>query len=277
MPVIAITGAGGFIGEALCSFFLEKNYPVLALNRSELKRNEPGLAYIKYDLEKTTDFSILEKADVVVHCAFMQWSEKNNNADEININAARRLAQFCELNRKKFVFLSSFSAHAGATSHYGRHKLLLENELKEKHLVIKPGMVIGKRGLYANLRSIVSMRKVIPVFGDGKQPLQWVGVRTLCQAIYNGIQKNLRGIFPVASVQSTTYLGLLEAIARANGRSPYFIFVHPLIAALMLKAAAGKLPFTKENLDGLMQLKKFDTQEGLAELEIEIGPVEELV
>jgi nucleoside-diphosphate-sugar epimerase len=265
---IAITGSGGFIGNELAHYFLSKGKNIIGLNRSLMKIDNDKFIYVKYELEKEFNFSILKKADAIV-----QWTSENKNADELNIKATLALAEFCERENKKFVFLSSFSAHENATSHYGKHKFELENKLKEKHLVIKPGLVIGKKGMFSNLSKIISEKKFIPIIGNGKQPLQWIRINELCAAIENGIEKDLTGIFAVASEKSISFLELNQFISRQNKKSPFFIHIHPFLAEILLKIAGKKLPFTKENLDGLLQLREFDTKENLRQLEISIAPL----
>jgi nucleoside-diphosphate-sugar epimerase len=270
---IAITGCSGFIGNELAKYFLLKGKNVIGLNRSIIKIDEEKFIYVKYELKDAFNFSILKNVSTIIHCAYMQWSPSNKNADEININATLALSSFCEKNNKKLVFLSSFSAHEKATSHYGKHKFELENILKQKHLVIKPGLVIGNKGMYFNLSKIITDKKFIPIIGNGKQPLQWLRINELCKGIENGIEKNLIGVFPFASEKSISFLNLNRLIASRVRKSPYFIFIPVTIAEILLKIIGQKLPFTKENLDGLSQLIEFDTLESQQQLEVTVSPI----
>jgi nucleoside-diphosphate-sugar epimerase len=270
MRTIAITGSNGFIGEELTNYFLSKGYRVLALQRNPTVSNNDNLKFLAYSLEKGADENELQEAEVIVHCAFLAWSRIEPDADEINIKATLQLAEFCERNNKQFVFFSSFSAHERASSHYATHKLYLENKLKDKHLVLKPGMVIGKRGMFSNLEAIVKSKSIIPVVGDGKQPLQWIFIDELCRATELAIEKKLIGVFYLASKESDTYLGLLEYIAKKNKKHPWFIHVHPKIAESLLSLFGKNVPFTKENLLGLMQQRSFNTAPSLEKIGISI-------
>ncbi|MBC7861743.1 MAG: NAD(P)-dependent oxidoreductase [Bacteroidia bacterium] len=276
---IAITGAGGFIGNELVNYFLSKGKKVIAMNRSVVTNTHENFRYLPYDLVQKPDFSLLTDADCIIHCAFMVWDEAKAkddfNSDYINANATGLLAQFCEKNKKKFVFMSSFSAHEKATSHYGKHKFELEENLASTHMVIKPGLVLGKKGLFASINKIVSEKKIIPVIGNGQQPLQWIHVKELCMATEIGLEKDLVGAFPLASEKSITFLMLNELIAQKSNRSPIFIFIHPAIAKILLAIFGKKLPFTKENLDGLLQLREFETKDTLELFGISIAPIEE--
>ncbi len=272
MSVIAITGAGGFIGDALVKHFLEKGHEVIALNRTPLPStsSHERLQFIHYDLLKEIDVDALKKADAIIHCAFTKWNEENINADEINIRASLRLADFCERENKQFVFMSSFSAHEDALSHYGKHKFELEKKLRKKHLIIKAGLVIGERGLFKEMSRLVATKKIIPVVGKGDQPVQWIHISELVYAIDNLLSKKLKGVFALASEKSITFLQMLENIASGQKKSVYFIFIHPLITEIILKVLGKRAPFTKENLLGLLQLRKFETAESLTQSEIKV-------
>jgi nucleoside-diphosphate-sugar epimerase len=270
MKTIAITGAGGFIGGELVDYFLAAGRNVIGMQRNEIKRNSPLFSYLHYDLEKENDLSALKNADAIVHCAYKKWTPENADADEVNISSTNALADFCRRENKQFVFLSSFSAHENATSHYGKHKFLLENKLKDEFIVIKPGLVLGKRGMLASLCKIISERKFVPVIGSGRQPLQWIKVEDLCYAVDSALEKNLKGLLFVASEKSISFLALNELIAQELKRSPWFIFVNPLIARALLKMVGDKTGFSKENLEGLLQLREFDISESLRKLGLQI-------
>ena len=268
--IVTITGAGGFIGTALTHYFLEKDYSVIGMARNEIQLSHADFHFLEYNLRDFNSFDEILDSDIIIHCAFMPWTEENPDSDFVNEKATMDLARLCEEKNKQFVFLSSFSAHEFANSHYGKHKFALENQLKSKHLVIKPGLVTGTRGLFSRLNELVSEKSIIPIIADGKQPLQLISVEELCEAIHSALSKNLRGVYPVASSKSITYLELLEKLAEKKNRSPLFFFIPVFIAALLLKTFGKKMPFTEENLKGLLQLRSFNTESSLQELGISI-------
>jgi nucleoside-diphosphate-sugar epimerase len=268
--VIAITGATGFIGEELTRFFLQQDFKVIGLARRNIEIQHSNFTFCEYHLETSSSFDCIVSADVVIHCAFIPWSPEKPNSSELNCKATMALAEFCETHHKKFVFLSSFSAHEHANSHYGKHKFFLEEKLKNQHLVIKPGLVTGARGLYSRLSRIVAEKKIVPVIGNGDYPLQWIGVDELCKGIQLALAKNLTGVFPLASVEIFTYLQVLERLALKQNRQPIFVFIPVFFAALLLKLFGNKLPFSEENLKGLLQLRKFETAESIAKVGITI-------
>jgi nucleoside-diphosphate-sugar epimerase len=272
---IAITGATGFIGEELTNHLLASGNKVLALSRKKPVLKHSNLDWKFYDLEKELNAEELKGIDVVIHCAYQIWTKEQSDSDSINLKATRTLANYCEENQIQFVFLSSFSAHAKATSHYGTHKFQLENELTANHLVIKPGLVLGKKGLAYTLKNTIATKKIIPILGNGLQPVQWIGVKELCEGIENAIEKKMKGTVLLASEEPVSFLKLNETIAAQAGRSPWYIFIHPFIVKLLLPIFGKKFNVQEENLKGLMQLRTFDTQADLLGVEINVNTLEE--
>jgi nucleoside-diphosphate-sugar epimerase len=267
---VAITGASGFIGGELVQFYLSKGWKVIAMGRTNLKIDHPEFSSLKYDLFQENELSTLITSDVIIHCAFTVWSKNNPDADSINIKATERLAEYCEQNGKQLVFFSSFSAHEKATSHYGKHKYSLEKKLESNHLVIKPGLVIGSSGLYANLKKIIEQKKFIPLIDGGVQPIQWIHIDSLCEAVFYGVNEKFTGVFPLASNKSVSFLAFMEKIARQENKSPFFIFLPSFLVRFLMQALGSKLPFTEENLKGLIQLKEFETKSSLEKFKIQI-------
>ena len=270
---VAITGASGFIGGELVKFFLSAGWKVIGMGRKKMEVDHPFFSFVFYDLTMPPDFSQLSSADVIIHCAFLQWSVSVQDASPINIQASIQLAEFCRQHNKQFVFFSSFSAHETAVSSYGRHKFQLENMFKQSHLVIKPGLVIGAKGLYAVIDKTVTERTFIPVIGRGEQPIQWIDVKTLCNAVMFGIDHQFTGVFALASVEQISFLLLLEKIAYQKRKSPYFIFLPVLVVRLLMKLFGSRMNLSEENLNGLLQLKYFDTKSALEKFQIRINPI----
>lgn len=273
MSTIIITGANGFIGSALVKHFSSKGWKVKALVRAALNAKVDNVSYHPYDLAKPVDDELFNATDVLVHCAYKKY-ETGNDADEINISGTKHLIEQCRKHNVKPVFLSSFSAHEDAVSHYGKHKFYLESLFDVKtDLVLKPGLVLGNSGLFHSIAEVIKTKKVVPLIGGGKQPLQVIAVDDLCKVIAAAIEKRLTGKLYIAEPTVITMKQLYDAIAaRCNKKVVYF----PLpasIALLLAAAAAGigvKLPVSPESVKGLTQLRSFDTTADMQKVGVEV-------
>jgi len=180
---IIITGANGFIGQQLLQHFCNKNWNVKAFVRSVPKNKLEGVEYITYNLEEKPNETAFESVDYLVHCAYLKF-EKNKNADAINWAGTKTLVDLCRKNKVKPLFLSSFSAHEKAQSHYGKTKLEVEKLFDlSKDVILKPGFVIGKKGMASELIDTIRKSKFFPLIGGGTQPIQTIFIDDLCSIV----------------------------------------------------------------------------------------------
>lgn len=270
-PTIIITGANGFIGEHLIHYFFENGWRVKALVRKVPVEIVRDVEYIVYDLEKTPDESIFDSVDYLVHCAYLKF-DQNKNADKINIDGTKKLVEFCRKKNIKPLFFSSFSAHKEAISHYGKTKLELEKLFDiSKDVILKPGFVLGKKGLSGELIKRIKTFKFFPLIGGGAQPIQTIHIDDLCLIIELAFERNIVGLFYVAEPDAISMRVFYEEIAKQLNKKIRFIpFSLPLLyfVCRVFEAIGLKLPVSSENVLGLKHLTKFETNKDLKKLDV---------
>jgi len=266
---VIITGANGFIGNELVHYFAERQYKVYALARNTPPEMPANAEFIQYDLAKEIlNEYIFSRADFVIHCAYAKHSGKKNDIDMTNVLGAKRLVDVVKkYNVKKVVFLSSLSAHEGALSYYGNHKMFLEDVFNTgNNLILKPGLVIGNGGLYKTIAEIISKSKFIPMIGGGGQPVHSVYIDDLANIILTGLENDTRGIYPVGEPVAITMKEFYKAVSSKLGKKSVFV-PFPYWCAELLIFTAGlvglKIPITKENILGLKCNRKYDMTETL--------------
>jgi nucleoside-diphosphate-sugar epimerase len=118
-PAVLVTGATGFIGQALCRHFAASGRSVRAAVRSA---GAPGATITVGDIGRATDWSqALAGIACVVHLA--GWAhvpatggEALAAARRVNVDGTRRLAEAAAANGvRRFVFLSSVKVNGEAT------------------------------------------------------------------------------------------------------------------------------------------------------------------
>lgn len=270
-PSIIITGASGFIGEHLVQYFFENGWHVKALVRKIPVEVVRDVHYFEYDLEGSIDESVYDSVDYLVHCAYLRF-DQNKNADEINLLGTKKILDVCRKKNVKPLFLSSFSAHKDAESHYGKTKLACEKLFDlSKDVVLKPGLVIGKKGLATELIKTINKSGLIPLIGGGLQPVQTIYIDDLCLIIEQAFEREKVGLYHVAETEAITMKIFYSKIAKQLDRKIRFLPFPLSLLFLICKIAEAiglKLPVSTENVLGLKHLIKFDTKDDLKKLDI---------
>jgi UDP-glucose 4-epimerase len=181
---IFITGANGFVGQALCHALVDSGHHVIALVRND--NSDLSVSDVVYkSLDANTEFGdILKTVDVIIHTAgrahvLIDEAENPYQAyAEINIEATKNLAlQAANSGVKRFVFISSVKVNGEATNtvpfnelntpspedDYGKTKYEAEKELRliaansrMEVVIIRPPLIYGK-GVKANFKNLIKL------------------------------------------------------------------------------------------------------------------------
>lgn len=201
-PIVAITGASGFIGKALVTKFTEEGSHVRAFTRSAnaLPSMSASISTIVSDLlEPFTYRNALHGAQVLVHLAGVAHrvaatgGVSEGDYEAVNVDATIRLArEAVAAGVKRLVFVSSVSVYGHQASltgridessslspscAYGRSKLRAEKALKEiasdtglELVIIRPALVVGSGapGNLARLRGFIKsgLPMVVPILDN---------------------------------------------------------------------------------------------------------------
>ena len=256
-PTIAITGANGFIGKYLVDFFQKRGYKVLALIRHFQEDDNKGALYRYFDLAAPVNDLDLAGCDILIHCAYVK---KNNdeNSDFINIYGTQSLYGLSKIaGVGKFIFISSLSAHEKAASHYGQVKLKIESMLDDsKDLILKPGLVLGKGGLFGSILKIIRNSRILPLIDGGRQNIQGIDIEDLAECIRVAVDNDITGKYALVADQEFTLINIAQTIANKIKRKIRFVSIPYWLANFVLSffdVVHLSLPVNKENLLGLRQ------------------------
>jgi len=271
---VLVTGASGFVGGALCEVLAESGHQPVALSR----RPVPGLAalgipWFRCDLPGEIDAEAFQRGDMLVHCAYSTRFKSRSEAVAINLDGTQALLRlFRERGGAKFVLISSVAAHDEAESLYGKSKLQLEGELDpSRDLAIRPGLVIGRGGLYGRMSETLRKSGWVPLFYGGTQQVQTIWIRDLCRGIQTALELDLTGRLTLAHPVQVPIRDLYCAIGRSVGTRVRFVRLPGGLVRAGLQLAEGlglNLPVTSENLLGLKHARVFDVSEDLARLKL---------
>lgn len=277
--VIAITGATGLLGSALCEHFARAGWAVRALSRRPLQLPPTVAAGVRarvshyhLDLPEHIPASAFDGCDAVVHAAYSMRSVDRAADARVNLDGTRRLLRGIRAaGVPRYVFVSSVSAHEQAQGFYGQSKLTLELELDPAtDLIVRPGLILARHaGLFVRMLRVVRSSGIAPLFGGGRQIIQTVHIADLCDAFRAALDRDIRGSVTVCEPGGLPMRDLFLLMASMLKRRLFILPLPfgPAIFALRAAEALGlRLPVSSDNLLGLRSMKHFDSRPDLARL-----------
>ncbi len=283
MPVVVVTGAGGFLGGHLCRVLAARGWEVRGLARRPEAASLPaGVRVGCADLPDRVDVELLKGADVIVHAAWAVRETDPARADRQNVEGTARLLEAARAaGVGRMVLVSSVAAAPDAPNHYGRSKHAAERLLDPaRDLVVRPGTILarGGGGIFGLMRDLMRKVHVVPLFGGGRQPLQTVHVDDLCDAIAHAIERGVTGTVNVAEPSPRSFREVLALTAARMRVRCLFVplpFAPALAAVRLIERLGLPSPLRSESLLGMKGLRAVPVEADLARLGVRVRGVEE--
>jgi len=261
-PLIALTGATGFIGQCMLRDLPKRGYRLrVLLRRPSVVPMECASAVVG-DLARPQNMAAaLADADAVIHSAGVAHAMSGLPEDDyrvLNTEATIALARAAQrAGVKRFIFLSSIRAQSGPTAEhvltedlapqpteaYGRSKLAAEQGLTDLDLdwvALRLVLVYGA-GVKGNMAELVRFARApypLPLGAlRGRRSL--LALDNLVAAIDTVLAApgRLRRPFLVADPAALTIPEMITALRRGLNRSPGLIPVPPSLLEMALRAA----------------------------------------
>ncbi|MBU2582682.1 MAG: NAD-dependent epimerase/dehydratase family protein [Alphaproteobacteria bacterium] len=278
---VLVTGAGGFIGQALVPALADAGYRVRAAarNPSAIKSRPTEVEPVAMPDLGTGDADwsgLVEGCDYIVHLAGIAHASRaipEADYNAVNCEAVRTLAQAAgKAGVKRLVYISSVRAQTGPVASgvidevspprpsdaYGRSKLAgeaaLEDVLEGSHtdwVTLRPVLVYGP-GVKGNMAALIKLAKLpLPLpLGSLKGRRSVLSVDNLSSAILFCLNSDAasRRVFLVSDLAPMVVGEIVSAIGKGLKRPPRMFSVPSgvLWAAAKLLGQADAL----ERLDG---------------------------
>jgi nucleoside-diphosphate-sugar epimerase len=258
-PVVAVTGASGYLGSQICKTLESGGWQAIRLARSPQQGHGQGLSY---DLATPVTARVrdaLLSADALIHAAYDLSLTSPGDIWRVNVEGTRRLLTAArEAAVDRVIVLSSMSAFEGTTQLYGRAKLDIEAITSEfGGCALRPGLVYGDRagGMAGAMRKLTTL-PVVPVIAGG------AGVYTVREqdlmrvvALLASATTLEPGTISVAHPSRVTLTDLLRAFAGQTDRRFRFVPVPWRLVYWLLRSGELmrlRLPFRADSLLGLI-------------------------
>jgi len=235
---VLVSGASGFVGDAVCTELLARDHEVAALVRRP--GSEPsGCSAVQGDLADAAALArVVEeiRPDCVIHLAAEIASQRDaSKIAEVNVEGTRRLLAACAAGRQpRFVFASTVvTGDAGGAqleedspltveTAYGRSKQEGERLVRESGLhnvIVRPSHVYGPGGWYEE--EFVKRLKQpgrFAVIGSGENWWDVVRVEDVASAFVDAAERAPSGaLYHVVDDEPIRYYDFVALTAEALG------------------------------------------------------------
>jgi nucleoside-diphosphate-sugar epimerase len=269
-PLIALTGATGFIGRALLKELPQRGYRVRVLLRRPSEVPPEASSVVIGDIARPQNMTAaLRDVDAVIHSAGLAHAMSGQPEDDyraINTEATIALGRAAQrAGVKRFVFLSSIRAQTGPASEtvltedqtpaptdaYGRSKLEAEQGLATLAIdwvALRPVLVYGP-GVKGNMAALLDLaRSPYPLpLGALKARRSLLSLDNLVEAVDLLLKRDgpIRRPFIVADSEPLDPAEMIRALRRGLGRRAGLVPVPPALLHAAARLAGREEAFQR--------------------------------
>ena len=201
--IIAIFGAGGFLGKYLMRELTRLDYRIKVATRNPYLKGylkplgNPG----QIELFKTNIFNeedvrkVLQDCDFAINLVGILYETRKQKFNQIHSQFPFLISQLCnELNIKKLVHISALGIKEKHSSKYMQSKLHGEKNIKENFkpsVILRPSVVFGPEDKFFNtFASLAQFSPILPLIGEGKTKFSPIYVGDVAKAIVKSLELN---------------------------------------------------------------------------------------
>ena len=201
--IIAIFGAGGFLGKHLMRQLTKLDYRVKVATRKPYLKGylkplgNPGqIELFKVNIFDPQDVKqLLKNCDYVINLVGILHETRKQKFAQVHAEFPRQLSNLCnEVGIKKLVHVSALGVKEGHVSKYMQSKLLGEKNIQnffKSSVILRPSLVFGPDDKFFNtFASIAQLSPFLPLVGGGKVKFSPIYVGDVAQSIVRALKLN---------------------------------------------------------------------------------------
>ena len=225
--IIAIFGAGGFIGKHLMRELTKLDYRIKVATRSPYLKGylkplgDPG----QIELFKTNIFNpedvrqVLKNCDLAINLCGILYETRKQKFHQIHSQFPYLLSNLCkEVGIKNLVHVSALGVKEKHTSQYMQSKLQGEKNIQntfKSFVILRPSLIFGPEDRFFNVfASLVQFSPVLPLIGGGKTKFAPIYVGDVSKAIVKALELNhsKSKIYELAGPKNYSFKELMEIL-----------------------------------------------------------------
>ena len=201
--IIAIFGAGGFLGKNLMRELTKLDYRIKVATRNPYLKGylkplgSPG----QIELFKTNIFDqesvkqVLKNCDLAINLVGILYETRKQKFNQIHSQFPHLLSNLCnELGTKNLIHVSALGVRERHTSQYMQSKLQGEKNIQDNFkpsVILRPSVVFGPEDKFFNtFASIAQFSPVLPLIGGGKTKFVPIYVGDVAKAVVKTLDLN---------------------------------------------------------------------------------------
>ena len=201
--IIAVFGAGGFLGKHLMRQLTKLDYRVKVATRNpylkgylKLLGNPGQIELFKTNIFDPDDIKkVLKNCDFIINLVGILYETKKQKFNEINSQFPYLLSNLCsELGIKNLIHISALGVREKHVSRYMQSKLQGEKNIQNtfrSSVILRPSVVFGPEDKFFNtFASIAQFSPILPLIGGGKTKFAPIYVGDVAKAIVKALELN---------------------------------------------------------------------------------------
>ena len=201
--IIAIFGAGGFLGKHLMRQLTKLDYRIKVATRNPFQKGylkplgNPGqIELLKTNIFNSEDVKqVLKNCDFVINLVGILYETKKQKFNQIHSKFPYLLCNLCnEQGIKNLVHISALGVKEKHNSLYMQSKLEGEKNIQDTFkpsVILRPSVVFGPEDKFFNtFASLAQFSPVLPLVGGGKTKFAPIYVGDVAKAIVKALELN---------------------------------------------------------------------------------------
>ena len=236
--IIAIFGAGGFLGKHLMRQLTKLDYRVKVATRNPYLKGylkplgNPG----QIELFKTNIFNLEDIKQVLKDCDFainlvgILYETRKQKFDQVHSQFPHLLSNLCsEVGIKNLVHISALGVKERHTSLYMQSKLQGEKNIQNNFkpsVILRPSVVFGPEDKFFNtFASIAQFSPFLPLVGGGKTKFAPIYVGDVAKAIVKALELNNSDpkIYELGGPENYSFKELMEILLNEIKKKRFLI------------------------------------------------------
>jgi NADH dehydrogenase len=255
--MILVSGGTGFVGSAIVAELMKRGEPVAVLGRDAAKARNAFAEPVEVREADVTKPQTLQAAmagiDTVVNAVQFPTSpievpRKGWTFEQVDFQGTVNQVDAAKsAGVRRFVYVSGVGAADNAEKHWFRFKWLAEEHLRNSGLewaIIRPTWVFGPRDHALNrLIGFTNFLPFLPLFGDGRQPMQPVFVDDVGRVVADAATKPeaANQLFELGGPEVMSMNDVLKTALAVKGRKRPILH-QPMFVGKAIGSVARFLP-----------------------------------